>query len=247
MVNIYKIISPSGKIYIGQTSNVSKRINHYRRLDCKHQTKLYNSIKKYGWYSHIFKVLHELPKDAEQNIINAYEQLYIDLYKDCNSILLNLREAGSIGKMSDVTRQKMRESRIGKKHAPEVISKMKISQKGNKNSLGAKHKPRSIETRKKLSLANKGKRPWLGKRHSEKTKEGMRLRRHSEETINKLRAVRRELSGSRPVIAIYPDGHTETFLSLRDIERGIGVAHGNVSRVLKGEYKQANGYKFKYA
>jgi predicted acyltransferase (DUF342 family) len=49
MVGIYKIISPSGKIYIGQTSNWIKRVKKYSRVDCKGQVKLYNSLKKYGF------------------------------------------------------------------------------------------------------------------------------------------------------------------------------------------------------
>ena len=43
MVGIYKITSPSGKIYIGQSWNISDRISRYKTIRCKTQGKIYNS------------------------------------------------------------------------------------------------------------------------------------------------------------------------------------------------------------
>jgi predicted GIY-YIG superfamily endonuclease len=37
---IYKITSPTGKIYIGQTINLLGRIKSYKHLSCKNQRKL---------------------------------------------------------------------------------------------------------------------------------------------------------------------------------------------------------------
>jgi len=45
---IYKITSPSDKIYIGKAVNVYSRWGGYRGLDCKGQPKLYNSLKNTG-------------------------------------------------------------------------------------------------------------------------------------------------------------------------------------------------------
>lgn len=57
--NVYMIINPKGKIYVGSTKfkDCTKRWNLYKKLVCKTQTKLYNSFKKYGVNRHIFKVL----------------------------------------------------------------------------------------------------------------------------------------------------------------------------------------------
>jgi len=44
---IYKITNPSGKIYIGQTTNIHIRKSKYKNSNCKNQTRLFNSIKKY--------------------------------------------------------------------------------------------------------------------------------------------------------------------------------------------------------
>lgn len=46
-MGIYRLISPSGKSYIGQSVNLEKRILAYARCDCALQTKIYRAIKKY--------------------------------------------------------------------------------------------------------------------------------------------------------------------------------------------------------
>ena len=47
-MGIYRLISPKGKSYIGQSVNLEKRILAYARHDCTFQTKIYNAICKYG-------------------------------------------------------------------------------------------------------------------------------------------------------------------------------------------------------
>ena len=59
MPYIYKITSPTNKIYIGQTWNLKKRVYQYSKIKCKTQPKLYASLKKYGWENHILKVVSE--------------------------------------------------------------------------------------------------------------------------------------------------------------------------------------------
>lgn len=56
---IYKITSPSGKVYIGESSNIKKRIYFYKILSCHKQSRLHNSLKKYGWEAHTFEVIEE--------------------------------------------------------------------------------------------------------------------------------------------------------------------------------------------
>ncbi len=107
MIGIYKLTSPSGKIYIGQSWNVKKRLCNYKNLYCKTQTKLYNSLKKHGFDNHIIDILQDLPEDTTQNVMDTYEKFYIDQYKECGYILLNLREAGSRGRHSEETKKKM--------------------------------------------------------------------------------------------------------------------------------------------
>lgn len=109
---IYKITSPSGKIYIGQTNNFSVRYSHYKTLHCKGQVHLYNSLVKHGFDSHTFEILHELPFDASQEVVNNYEDFYLKHFKELGFKVLNIREAGSNGRLAAVTKDKISKSRV---------------------------------------------------------------------------------------------------------------------------------------
>ena len=100
MIGIYKITSPSGRIYIGQSWDVNKRFKTYKNLQCKGQTLLYKSLSKYGVENHIFEMIHELPKDVEQSILDTYEILYISQYNSNyirSGFGLNLTDGGDKG------------------------------------------------------------------------------------------------------------------------------------------------------
>jgi len=60
---IYKITSPSSKVYIGQTINISNRKCHYKKLHCHKQKSIYNSINKYGWENHLFEIIEEVSNE----------------------------------------------------------------------------------------------------------------------------------------------------------------------------------------
>jgi ribonuclease G len=93
MIGIYKITSPSGKIYIGQTTNYSKRHNAYKNHKCKLQPKLFASIEKYGFINHIIEIV----KECEVKDLNYYERYYQEYYE---SVLngLNLRYTATTDK-----------------------------------------------------------------------------------------------------------------------------------------------------
>ncbi len=135
---IYKIVSPSGKIYIGQTIDLYRRKMKYKGLRCEQQSKIYNSILKYGWENHIFEVIEILVYDKE--FLNEREKYWI---KEYNSFIdgLNLTGGGDSKEISEETIEKIRKSKLGKpspfkgkKMSDE--QKMKISQKmmGNSNN-----------------------------------------------------------------------------------------------------------------
>ena len=74
MIGIYKITSPSKKIYIGQSINVNKRLKEYKYLsNCKTQPKLYNSLVKYGFSQHIFEIIEQCSVE-ELNVRERYWQ-----------------------------------------------------------------------------------------------------------------------------------------------------------------------------
>lgn len=105
---IYKIVSPSGRIYIGQSTDIFSRIRSYRSGKCEKQTFLSNSIKKYGWRNHKFLIL-EICKPEELNSLEVY---YIKIYGSFNSKKgLNLRSGGNANsKMSVATKNRLSKS-----------------------------------------------------------------------------------------------------------------------------------------
>lgn len=169
-IGIYKITSPTGAIYIGQSANIEKRWAAYRNGYSKKQPKLHNSFKKHGTGSHVFEIIHELPADIDQQMFNNYEQVYIDAYNDCGCNMMNLRDAGCTGRHSEESRQKMKGKlgkwMVGRKLSEETISKRTAKQKGLKRSDESKDKYR----RSRIADNN----PMFGKQAWNKGMKGFR-------------------------------------------------------------------------
>jgi len=112
IIGIYKITSPSGKIYIGQSVNIERRFNEYLNLfNCKQQTKLYNSLKKYGSKNHIFEILEECS-------LKQLDEKEVYLGKEFNVLKngLNCRLGKGKGALSQETKDKMSKARLGNKY-----------------------------------------------------------------------------------------------------------------------------------
>lgn len=161
MIGIYKITSPSGKIYIGKSIDVKKRIEYYKRGHCKSQTKLYRSLVKYGYDNHKFEIIEEC-LEVE---IDEREIFWISFF-DCFNTKhgLNLQAGGQGGRASDETKIKISLSNTGKKRSEETKLKISQSRIGNKWCVG---RVLSKETRDKISKGNKGKN--LGIKRSPET------------------------------------------------------------------------------
>lgn len=165
IVGIYKITSPSGRVYLGQSWDIKHRWVDYGKSTTKSQPYLNHSFKKYGKKAHSFEVIHELPPDVDQQTLDKYEQLYMDLYRGCGIVLMNIREAGSQGRLSEETKRKVSQSLIGhtpwnkgikgyKIHTDEYKQKLSESLKGMKpNNFG---KPRSVSACIKTAMKNRG-------------------------------------------------------------------------------------------
>lgn len=50
----------------------------------------------------------------------------------------------------------------------------------------------------------------------------------------------------KPVIQVLPNGEVLRWESLRAVERELGFAHNNISKVCKGYYKTAYGYEWRF-
>jgi group I intron endonuclease len=115
-VGIYKVTSPSGKCYIGQTYDFERRYTDYKRMSCKKQPYLYHSLKKYGVSNHSFEVLCSFPNDVSVDVLNKAEEDAIDEYKEKEIPLMNIRGGGgSKGKLAESTKLKLSLANKGKK------------------------------------------------------------------------------------------------------------------------------------
>jgi hypothetical protein len=82
---IYKIVNPKGKIYVGQSVNIYRRIkSYYEPSSSKSQIILKNSFKKYGVENHKFYIIEKCSTEE----LNTKERYWQDFYKDK---LLNCR------------------------------------------------------------------------------------------------------------------------------------------------------------
>jgi group I intron endonuclease len=187
MTGIYKILSPKGRVYIGQSYNIVKRFSLYKYIHSKSPKSLINrSLVKYGTDNHIFSIIHELPLDVDKDIITRYEQFYLDQYKDTGHEMLNLCPcAGSPKGFKRPKEQLERHSKMmkgrtspmkGKNHTEEtkqiirdkraLQSNVKAKPKGSITwNKGLKmpegfYKPRIVsdETKEKIRLSRIGKK-----------------------------------------------------------------------------------------
>ena len=83
IAGIYKLENKiNGKIYIGQSINLIKRLRQYKNIQCKGQTKIYNALKHYGWANFIVEILYQ--NDIEKitmNTLNELEEYFIKTHK----------------------------------------------------------------------------------------------------------------------------------------------------------------------
>lgn len=106
---IYRVTSPSGKVYIGQSVCIEERYSRYKNHSCSHQRKLHASILKYGFDLHIFDILHICSKEE----LNFWEKLYITLFASTGEYGLNIRTGGHEPKVTEESRKRMSDAHKG--------------------------------------------------------------------------------------------------------------------------------------
>jgi len=152
MIGIYKITSPSKKVYIGQSINILKRWKSYNQLNCKSQVKLYNSFLKHGVDKHTFEIICE----CDISELNENERYYQELFNVVGPAGLNCSLVNTKNKKyvhSEETRLIFSKQRTGRKLNPERADKVRLNLE---KSRGRKSTPESIEKRRQTIKANGG-------------------------------------------------------------------------------------------
>lgn len=161
MNGIYAIINKiNGKMYVGQTGNLTNRFYRHKYYLNKKQhasPHLQNAWNKYGEEAFEFIILESNMKD---DILTKRERHFIKKFKTNNK-----KFGYNVRIVSDSNRgikyppeivEKNRQAQLGRKHTPESRKKMSEARKGIKFS---------EEHLKNLSLSHKGKVTWIKGKH----------------------------------------------------------------------------------
>ena len=191
---VYKITNTvNNKAYIGISIHepIKGRIKDH--LSGKGNRIIANAVKKYGRDAFTYEILEA---DVFDEFLTRLEVAYIANYNTVAPYGYNLTYGGEVAKaVSDESRQKMSETRKGKRFSKEHRRKLSEARKGKKRKpFSAEHcrklseankgKTRSAETRRKMSEAQKGK--TLSAEHRCKMSEALKGRKISAEHCRKL-------------------------------------------------------------
>jgi group I intron endonuclease len=197
VIGIYKIISPTKRVYIGQSRNIEKRFITYNSLRCKQQPKLYNSFLKYGVKNHLFEIIEE----CNIELLNERERYYQDFYNvlenGLNCSLINSKDNVYVFSEDAIQKMKNWKRPFGENHhyygkkRPEHSRKMS----GENHPCWGKQNALVSEWNRKSKIGNKN---MLGKKHSDKVKQILREKnegvnhpmygkKHKIETIKKMK------------------------------------------------------------
>jgi group I intron endonuclease len=253
MIGIYKIINPKNKIYIGQSIDIDRRFNEYKKkIRCKNQKKLYNSLINYGVDNHTFIVIEE----CDVQLLNERERYWQDYYnvltEGLNLLLTSTED--KVSETSEETKNKISEglkryfNSISIQNKKEIYGKSSLQRKGKPGN--RKNSILTDEHRKKISESNKG--------HivSDETKEKLRklnLGRNvtwGDKISKVLKGVpnlKNKGKGNKPILQFDKENVLiNEWCSITEASNTLGFSFNSISNNLIGYSKTSNGFVWKY-
>lgn len=252
-IGIYKITSPKGKIYVGQSINIEKRFREHKNSINKKQTKLYRSLLKYGYSSHKFEIIEEcFIKQLDEREI-YWKQHYLDLFNNSWKLVLfhEIYDAGG-GPKSDFTKQKI--SKANSKPKPPGFGD-KISKAIGQYNLNG-------EFIKKWDSITEAKKHIKGDilsccQHKQKTAGGF-IWEYYIDTLNINVNLTNKHTGVKktdkwvknkykPINQYDLEGNfIREWESMKQIVKELNYSQSGISNCCRGIYKQANNYIWKF-
>jgi group I intron endonuclease len=145
----------TGRIYVGSAVDIEERWRYYFQLNCKHQTKLYNNLNKYGTGNHIFEIVWA----GELSEMYKYETLIgwgFNVLEKETGLNLRLPKFGdSYSCMNEETRLKIGISSTGRIKSELTRAKLSKANKGKKRTQETKNKLSSSLTGRDFSEEHK--------------------------------------------------------------------------------------------
>jgi len=121
---IYRIISPTGKIYIGQSINIIHRFRQY--LYCSGRgaigPKLFNSLTKHGSENHKFEIIEECLVEQLNERETYWKQYYINQLGWDKMLFCELYDNGGGPKSEETKRKKS----LALKNKPMLKNRKKV-------------------------------------------------------------------------------------------------------------------------
>ena len=155
---IYKITSPSGRVYIGEASNLKIRCSYYLNPNrIKGQRAIYNSLVKYSPENHKLEIVELCNYDILLERERYYQEIYDSVENGLNCFLTSTESKKMVWSKETITKMSKNQmgeknSFFGKKHTKESLKKISESQMGEKNhNYGVKH---SDEYKRIQSISN---------------------------------------------------------------------------------------------
>lgn len=233
MIGIYKITSPSGKIYIGQTTNFIKRKNYYKNGAKPYQVRIYNSLEKYGYNAHTIEFIEECLVES----LNERERHWQEFYDVIGKNGLNCRLTATNDKSGFLSESSKHKLSIAKK---KVVIDGEWREKFAYDWSGKNH---SEQTKRKMSESAKGKK---------KTSEHI-----SKLPQNQKGCIRPKMSESTKLKQSFNSGKArkvyqytkdnefiKEWRNVTEAEKAYSI--NNVSSVALGKLKTCGGFKWKY-
>jgi group I intron endonuclease len=221
MIGIYKITSPSGKIYIGQSINIEERWEKGHKYNSGSGKKLKNSFKKYGWENHIKEILEECPIEELSN----RETYWIGYYNSYKKGLNSIPKGGAQGYKDEQWKKTHSEGLKGRKGYWEGKKRPNHSEFLKTKGSGLSYE-RTQEHKDNLSAIIK--EIWNNKK----------------EEISKKITQGKTGKGLKPIICTTLFGIE--FRSLSEASEILGLNKGNICEVLKGTKTHVKGFVFQY-
>lgn len=263
MINwtIYKIVSPSGRVYVGKTSDFKERMYYYKLGICKRQPLIKASINKYGFLNHSVEILEQF-EDIEVKKANQREIFWIAFYKSNKCKYpqyrgLNLTDGG--------------DGIVGYKHTEEHKKRQSDYLKANPNKGQIKkgNVPWNAGSKGVVKAWNKGLKGaqvgWSKGKKFELSEEERYLRyvkphlgipswnlgkKMPAEGVEKMAASKRGKSNYKVMVSVNKYDLKGNFIkaydSLKDASIDTGILVSLICRNARGETKRCHSFIFKY-
>lgn len=197
MPHVYKITSPSNRIYVGSTIDVKRRQKDYKTFKGKGQPKLFRSILKYGWEAHNFEIICECElKDMLRLEAEHGHRLKVLGENGLNILLPKHDDIYSPRTLSAETRLKISIKAIGRKRTEEQTRKQSEAMTGRQSPM--KGKKYDLTPEQRAQRSEKSKNRIVTQATKDKHSISSKDRRHSPKTI-KLMCEVAKIRGVSPI------------------------------------------------